>query len=244
MPVKIRLQRHGKKGRAFYQVVVADSRAPRDGKFIERLGTYDPNTNPATISLNLVRSVQWLENGAQPTDTARAILSYKGALYKHHLQVGVRKGAFTQEEAEAKFAEWLEGKESRVEAKKSKLSSSAEEIERARKAAESKKKEERARAIAAKNTPPADEEEVPEAEEAAPEAVAEAAPEAPETAPAEEAASAPPEAAAEAPAEAAAEEASPEEPVAETPAEETAPEAEEESPAAEETDGEKDKKAE
>src|SRR3546814_14210089 len=96
MPVKIRLQRHGKKGRPFYQVVVADSRAPRDGRFIERLGTYNPNTNPATIELDVQLAVEWLGKGAQPTDTARSILSYKGALYKRHLEVGVRKGAFTQ----------------------------------------------------------------------------------------------------------------------------------------------------
>lgn len=182
MPVKIRLQRHGKKGKPFYQVVVADSRAPRDGRFIERLGTYNPNTNPATIELDVAKSVQWLEKGAQPTDTARSILSYKGALYRRHLEVGVRKGALTQEEAEAKFAEWLQSKEARIDAKRSKLSSSAEEIEKARKAAETKKKEERAKAIAARNTPPAEETETPEAEasaEEAPEAATEAAAEAP-----------------------------------------------------------------
>lgn len=165
MPVKIRLQRHGKKGKPFYQVVVADSRAPRDGRFIERVGTYDPNTNPATINLDVDRSVEWLTKGAQPTDTARAILSYKGVLYKHHLLGGVRKGALTQEEAEAKFNEWLQSKEARIEAKRSKLSSSAEELEKARKAAEIKKKEDRAKAIAAKNAPPAEETEA-EAEDA------------------------------------------------------------------------------
>src|SRR5690606_7113123 len=139
----------------------------------ERLGTYNPNTNPATIELDVPKAVQWLEKGAQPTDTARSILSYKGALYKRHLEVGVRKGAFTPEEAEAKFAEWLQGKEERIEAKRSRLSSTAEDQEKERKAAETKKKEERAKAIAAKNTPP--EEETEAAEETAEEAVAEAA---------------------------------------------------------------------
>src|SRR3546814_6941089 len=129
MPVKIRLQRHGKKGRPFYQVVVADSRAPRDGRFIERLGTYNPNTNPETIELDVQLAVEWLGKGAQPKDTARSIFSYKGALYKRNLDVGVRKGAFTQEEAEAKFAEWLEAKEGRSEDNRSRLTSKADELE-------------------------------------------------------------------------------------------------------------------
>ena len=118
MPVKIRLQRHGSKKRPFYFIVVADIRAPRDGKFIQKIGTYNPNTNPATIDLNLDSAVQWLHNGAQPTDTARAILSYKGALLKHHLDGGVRKGAMTQEQADAKLATWLEAKTGKVDAKK------------------------------------------------------------------------------------------------------------------------------
>lgn len=117
MPVKIRLQRHGKKGKPFYWIVVADSRAKRDGKFLEKLGTYNPNTNPATINLDVDGSVQWLSNGAQPTDTARAILSYKGVMMKHHLLGGVRKGAFTQEQAEEKFTAWLTEKEKAVAAK-------------------------------------------------------------------------------------------------------------------------------
>ena len=100
MSVKIRLQRHGKKGKPFFHIVVADARARRDGKFIEKIGTYNPVTNPAIIELNVDSAVKWLNNGAQPTDTARAILSYKGALYKKHLQGGVAKGAF--DEAEAK----------------------------------------------------------------------------------------------------------------------------------------------
>lgn len=122
MPVRIRLQRHGKKGKPFYWVVAADSRSKRDGKYLEKLGIYNPNTNPATIDLNLDAAVQWLHNGAQPTDTARAILSYKGALLKHHLDGGVAKGALTQEAADAKLAKWLEEKSAKVEAKKSGLS--------------------------------------------------------------------------------------------------------------------------
>ena len=111
MPVKIRLQRHGKKGKPFYWIVAADSRSKRDGKFLEKLGTYNPNTNPAAINLNVDNSVKWLQNGAQPTDTARAILSYKGVMMKKHLLGGVAKGAFSAEEAEKKFNAWLEEKE-------------------------------------------------------------------------------------------------------------------------------------
>jgi small subunit ribosomal protein S16 len=122
MSVKIRLQRHGKKGKPFYWVVAADARSKRDGKFLEKIGTYNPNTNPATIDLNIEKAAQWLHNGAQPTDTARAILSYTGALLKHHLDGGVRKGALTQEQADAKLATWLEEKAGKVEAKKSGLS--------------------------------------------------------------------------------------------------------------------------
>lgn len=122
MSVKIRLQRHGKKGKPFYWIVAADARAKRDGKFLEKLGTYNPTANPAIIDLNLDKAVQWLHNGAQPTDTARAILSYKGALLKHHLDGGVRKGALTQDQADAKLAKWLEEKAGKVDAKKDGLS--------------------------------------------------------------------------------------------------------------------------
>ena len=122
MSVKIRLQRHGKKGKPFYWVVAADARSKRDGKYLEKIGTYNPNTNPATIELNLDSAVQWLHNGAQPTDTAKAILSYKGALLKHHLDGGVRKGALTQEQADAKLATWLEAKAEKVDSKKAGLS--------------------------------------------------------------------------------------------------------------------------
>lgn len=117
MPVKIRLQRHGKKGKPFYWIVAADTRAKRDGKYLEKLGVYNPNTNPATIELNIDNAVNWLQNGAQPTDTARAILSYKGALLKNHLAGGVRKGALTEEEAEKKFQAWLQEKDAKVQAK-------------------------------------------------------------------------------------------------------------------------------
>ena len=158
MATKIRLQRHGKKGKPFYYIVVADSRAPRDGRFIERLGSYNPNTNPATVDIDFESALTWVNNGAQPTDTCRAILSYKGVLYKKHLEGGVKKGALTEEQAEAKFAAWLEGKENRINGKKSSLLSTKEEAKQAALAAEAKKKEERAAAIAAKNTPPAVEE--------------------------------------------------------------------------------------
>lgn len=121
MPVKIRLQRHGKKGKPFYWIVAADSRAKRDGKYLEKIGTYNPNTNPATINLDIDSSVKWLQNGAQPTDTARAILSYKGALLKNHLVGGVRKGALTEEQAEEKFNAWVAEKEGKVDAKKDDL---------------------------------------------------------------------------------------------------------------------------
>ncbi|QLC66568.1 30S ribosomal protein S16 [Flavobacterium sp. LPB0248] len=122
MSVKIRLQRHGKKGKPFYWVVAADARSKRDGRYLEKIGTYNPNTNPATVELNLDSAVKWLHNGAQPTDTARAILSYKGALLKHHLDGGVRKGALTQEQADAKLTAWLESKAGKVDAKKDGLS--------------------------------------------------------------------------------------------------------------------------
>tara|TARA_R110002073_G_scaffold159477_1_gene314776 strand:- start:4989 stop:5528 length:540 start_codon:yes stop_codon:yes gene_type:complete len=118
MAVKLRLQRHGKKGKPFYWIVAADARSKRDGKFLEKLGIYNPNVNPAIIDLNVDGAVKWLQNGAQPTDTARAILSYKGAMLKNHLAGGVRKGALTEEEAEQKFQAWLDEKAAKVDAKK------------------------------------------------------------------------------------------------------------------------------
>ena len=126
MPVKIRLQRHGKKGKPYYWIVAADARSKRDGKYLEKLGAYNPNTNPATIDLNVDGAVAWLQNGAQPTDTARAILSYKGAMLKNHLAGGVRKGALTEEQAEAKFNAWLEEKESKIGAKADDLAKAKE----------------------------------------------------------------------------------------------------------------------
>ncbi|MDO4763183.1 MAG: 30S ribosomal protein S16 [Flavobacteriaceae bacterium] len=146
MSVKIRLQRHGKKGKPFYHIVVADSRAKRDGKFIEKLGTYNPITNPATIELNLDSAVQWLNNGAQPTDTARAILSYKGALYKKHLQGGVAKGAFDEAEAEKRFNAWLQEKEAKVQGKKDGLAKSKADAKKAALEAEQKANEARVNA--------------------------------------------------------------------------------------------------
>ncbi len=160
MPVKIRLQRHGKKGKPFYWVVAADSRAKRDGKFLEKLGTYNPNTNPATIDINVDNSVKWLQNGAQPTDTARAILSYKGVLLKHHLMGGVAKGALTEEQVEKKFNAWLEEKEKAIQAKRDGLSKA--EAEARAKALEAEKEVSEKRAAAAL---PEVEEEVAEATE-------------------------------------------------------------------------------
>ena len=173
MAVKIRLARHGKKGYPFYHIVAADSRAPRDGKFIEKLGTYNPNTNPATIDLKFDRALDWLLKGAQPTDTCRAILSYKGVMYKKHLLGGVAKGAFTETEAEARFNKWTSEKQAKIDAKSNKLASDANAAKKAQLAAETKIKEERATAIAEKKAA------------AAAEAAAEAAEEATE-APAEE----------------------------------------------------------
>lgn len=128
MSVKIRLQRHGKKGKPFYSIVAADARSKRDGKFLAKLGTYNPNTNPATIELDVDGTVEWLQNGAQPTDTAKAILSYKGAMLKNHLVGGVRKGAITEEQAEEKFNAWVSEKEARVQAKKDGLSAAEADV--------------------------------------------------------------------------------------------------------------------
>jgi small subunit ribosomal protein S16 len=117
MPARIRLQRHGKKGKPFYWIVAADGRAKRDGRYLEKIGTYNPNTNPATVELDVDQAVKWLENGAQPSDTARTLLSYRGAMIKHHLNGGVKKGAFSQEEADKRFAAWLEEKQAKIHAK-------------------------------------------------------------------------------------------------------------------------------
>ena len=167
MPAKIRLARHGKKHHAYYHIVVADSRAPRDGKFIEILGNYNPHTNPATINLDNDKALSWLNKGAQPTDTCRAILSYKGILYKNHLARGVAKGLLTEEAAAEKFQSWSESKTGKIEEKKSRLSQQAGQTMAERLAAETKKKEAIAEAVRVKNTPPPAEEAPAAAEEQA-----------------------------------------------------------------------------
>ena len=126
MPVKLRLQRHGKKGRPFYWIVAADSRSKRDGRFLEKLGSYNPNVNPAQIEINVDSAVRWLENGAQPTNTTRAILSHKGILLKKHLAEGVRKGALTEEQAEEKFQAWMSEKITKIDSKKSEIQKAKE----------------------------------------------------------------------------------------------------------------------
>ena len=190
MPVKIRLQRHGKKGKPFYWVVAADARAKRDGKFLEKLGIYNPNTNPATIELDIDGTVKWLQNGAQPTDTAKAILSYRGVLLKHHLLGGVRKGALTEEQAEEKFNTWVSEKEQAIADKVGGLDKVKADARAAALKAEKEVNEKRAAEAAAALLPETPEGESAEAEveavEAAgePEQVVEAAdatPEAPAT---------------------------------------------------------------
>ncbi|MGB0432018.1 MAG: 30S ribosomal protein S16 [Bacteroidia bacterium] len=153
MSVRIRLQRHGRKQRPYYYIVVADSRSKRDGKFIERLGSYNPMTNPATVEIDNDRALDWLMKGAQPSDTARAILSYKGVLMKKHLQVGVVKGALTQEEADTKFAEWLEGKVTKIEGKIEALKADADEQTKIRLEREAAVAHKRAEALMASQKP-------------------------------------------------------------------------------------------
>jgi len=160
MPVKIRLQRHGKKGKPFYWIVAADGRAKRDGKYLEKLGIYNPNINPAQIEINIDNTVQWLQNGAQPTDTARAILSYKGVLLKKHLAEGVRKGALTEEQAEEKFNAWMEEKSNAVQGKQNTLADAKEKAKAEALAAEKAVNEARI----AEATPVEEEEEVVEEE--------------------------------------------------------------------------------
>jgi small subunit ribosomal protein S16 len=177
MSVKIRLQRHGKKQKPFYWIVAADARSKRDGRYLEKLGTYNPNTNPATIDLNLDQAVQWLHNGAQPTDTARAILSYKGALLKHHLDGGIRKGALTQEQADAKLAAWIESKSTKVDAKKDGLSKKDADAKAKALKAEKEANEKRIAAqVEAAKVPEEVVEETPEVEAATEEVAVEAAP--------------------------------------------------------------------
>ncbi|MDN4165748.1 30S ribosomal protein S16 [Cytophagales bacterium LB-30] len=147
MSVKIRLMRRGRKKAAMFDVIVADARSPRDGKFIEKIGTYNPNTNPATIKLDDQKAFQWVMNGAQPTDTVKAMLSYRGILYKKHLQIGVAKGAITQEQADAKFAQWLNEKEAKISGKTESLAAKKSADAKARLEAEARVKEARAEAI-------------------------------------------------------------------------------------------------
>ena len=180
MPLKLRLQRHGKKGKPFYWLVAADSRAKRDGRYLEKLGTYNPNTNPATVNIDIDRAVNWMEKGAQPTDTARNLLSYKGVMLKYHLNGGVRKGALTQEAADQKLAEWLKEKEAKIQAKKEGLTKSEAEAAAKRLAAEKEASEKRLAAAAAEEAEAVAEqepaaEEAPAETEAAPEEVKEEA---------------------------------------------------------------------
>ena len=206
MPVRIRLQRHGKKGKPIYWIVAADSRAKRDGRYLEKLGIYNPNTLPATVELNLDRAVDWLQNGAQPSDTARDLLSEHGAMLKNHLINGVNKGALTEDDVNAKFEAWLKDKESKNEIIQKKIDSEAEKARAAAIAAEKEVSAKRKEAAAAAVAEAEAQEKAP-AEEAAPDA------EAQEEAPAEEAA---PEAEAQ-------EEAPAEEPALEAEAQEEAP---------------------
>ncbi|KAA6332106.1 30S ribosomal protein S16 [termite gut metagenome] len=150
MATKIRLQRHGRKGYAFYAIVIADSRAPRDGKFTEKIGTYNPNTDPATVDLNFDRALKWVLTGAQPTDTVRNILSHEGVYMKKHLLGGVAKGAFSEEEANARFTAWQNNKQSGLAALKVKQQEAQKAEEKARLEAEKKVNEVRAKALAAK----------------------------------------------------------------------------------------------
>ena len=242
MATRIRLQRRGRKKRAFFQIVVADTRAPRDGRYIEKIGSYNPMTNPATIALNIDRATEWVMTGAQPSDTAAAILRYKGVMFKKHLQVGVNKGAITQEEADKKFAAWVEEKEAKIDAHKVSISEAKSAAKAEALKAETAKKDAIAAKVIAKNNPEMEEEateEVVAAEETTTEEVAT------EEAPAVEVEETPAEEASEEEATPEAEEAPAEEPAAEveeSPAEEASeeeatPEAEEtpaEEPAAEE----------
>ena len=179
MPVKIRLARKGRKRRPFYHIVIADSRAPRDGKFIERVGNYDPTTNPATINLDFDKALDWLRKGAQPTDTVRAILSYNGVLLKKHLLEGVKKGALTEAQAEEKFEAWMKEKEAKINAQRDGVKKAQEDEATKQLEAERKVNEERAAELAKKQKEAADaakaEEAEAETEEAADESTEEAA---------------------------------------------------------------------
>lgn len=241
MSTRIRLQRHGKKGKPFFHIVVADQRSKRDGRFIEKLGTYNPNLDPAVVDLNFESALDWVKKGASPSDTARAILSYKGVMLKHHLDKGVVKGALTQEQADKKFEAWVNEKEAKIAAKAEGLDKKAQDDAAAKLKAEKEKNEARAKEIAAKNTP--EPEEAPaEEKEAAPAAAEAPAEEAPKAEEVKE------EAKTEAPAEEApkAEEKPAEEPKKEEPKAEEKPaeEPKKEEPKAEEKSEEEPKKAE
>lgn len=173
MATKIRLQRHGRKGKPFFHIVAADARAKRDGRYIEKLGTYNPNTNPATIEINFDKTVDWIVKGAEPTNTVRAILSYKGVMMKKHLLDGVRKGAHTQEEAEKKFEAWLGDKTNKVDGRKEQLAKDADEARIKALAAETEVSNARAAAIAEANAPVVEEAPASEEVEASAEVVTE-----------------------------------------------------------------------
>lgn len=176
MAVKIRLARRGRKKQAIYDVVVADARAPRDGRFIEKLGSYNPNSNPAFISIDEERALKWVMDGAQPTDTARAILSYRGVMYKKHLQVGVNKGAITQEDADKKFEAWMNEKEAKVQGKVDSLAKAKDAATKTKLEAEAKVNTARAEEIAKKRLAIEEAEATAEAEANAEEAATEEAP--------------------------------------------------------------------
>lgn len=184
MAVKIRLARRGRKKRAMYDVVVADARAPRDGRFIEKIGTYNPNVDPAAINIDNDRAFDWVMKGAQPTDTVKAMLSYRGVMLRKHLQIGVIKGALTQEQADAKLAEWVAGKEAQITGKVESLAKAKEDAKKAKLEAEAKVKEARAEALAAKAAEEEAANAAAEAEANAEEAAAEEGEEATEEAPA------------------------------------------------------------
>jgi small subunit ribosomal protein S16 len=179
MPVKIRLSKKGRKKLPYYHIVVADSRAPRDGKFIERIGLYNPQTNPATIELNFDRALDWLHKGAQPTDTCRAILSEQGVMMKKHLLEGAKKGAFSVEEAESRYQKWYDDKVAKLKSQTEKISKGKADENKKRLEAETKVKEAKAQEVAKKLKAQA-EEAREEAKEEAAEAVAEAKEEAAE----------------------------------------------------------------
>ncbi len=175
MPTRIRLQRKGKKGQPYYHIVVADQRSPRDGKYIERIGAYDPGHSPAFIEIDREKALDWMQKGAQPTDTCRAILSYTGLVYKNHLLNGVKKGAFDQAEADRRFDGWMNEKNTKLEAKRGNVAKAAEKAMADRVAAETKKAEEMAAKLSAKLAAAAAEAPAPAAEEAAAPAEGEAA---------------------------------------------------------------------